>query len=148
MDRRKLWLTLPGEEGDERAELFARPRATIRRLASGGRKPPDAVTSSGGLRPRSPDSAPRPERQLFRPRQAIFRSAGSDGLLLIEAPGMLGEVRLVAREVKSLLLQGTRADDIPGWPSATCSLTPTWCVRSSRGFGILLDVEGDRGRWP
>jgi superfamily I DNA/RNA helicase/RecB family exonuclease len=131
----ELWLALPGEEGDERAELFARPRAVIERLA---RFIPRIEFS------RDPQgSAPlaHVERQLFRPPQSVVRGSGADGLLLIEAPGMLGEVRLVAREVKSLLLQGTPADDIL---LTVRDLAPyADLVREVFAeYGIPLDVEG------
>ena len=36
----------------------------------------------------------------------------ADGVKLIEAPGLLGEARMVARHVKTLMLVGTAADDI------------------------------------
>jgi ATP-dependent helicase/DNAse subunit B len=137
----ELWLALPDEEGDERAELFTRPRAVAEgfaRLASGGRQPPDRA--SGGLRPPLAGLA-HFERQLFRPVRSVDRSADADGLLLIEAPGMLGEVRLVAREVKTLLLQGTAADDI--LLTARDPLPYADLVREVFAeYGLPLDVEG------
>jgi ATP-dependent helicase/nuclease subunit B len=136
----ELWLALPGEEGDERAELFVRPRAVMERLASGGRKPPDRVEPSRGLRPPLAGLV-HVERQLFRPLQSIVRSADADGLLLIQAPGLLGEVRLVAREVKSLLLQGTAADDI--LLTARDVMPYADLLREVFAeYGIPLDVEG------
>jgi ATP-dependent helicase/DNAse subunit B len=81
------------------------------------------------------------ERQLFRPIRSVERSADADGLLLIEAPGMLGEVRLVAREVKSLLLNGTAADDILLTAREVAPYADL--VREVFGeYGISLDVEG------
>jgi ATP-dependent helicase/DNAse subunit B len=140
----ELWLALPGEEGDERTELFARPRAVAERLASGGRKPPD-LRESGGLRPPLASAPPAAlthvERQLFRPLRSVVRSGDADGLLLIEAPGMLGEVRLVAREVKSLLLQGTPAEEIL---LAARELVPYADLVHEvfAEYGIPLEVEG------
>jgi ATP-dependent helicase/DNAse subunit B len=134
----ELWLALPHEQGDERAELFALPRAVVERFARLAprrefRDDRDASATPAGLA--------HVERQLFRPLQAITRSADADGLLLIEAPGMLGEVRLVAREVKSLLLRGTAADEIL---LTTRDLAPyADLVREVFAeYGIPLDVEG------
>src|SRR5262249_36202202 len=92
---KELWLSLPDEEGDDRAELFARPRATLERLREMGgiaflceeRLNPAAVSS--GLQ--------HLERQLFRPQRSLTPSGDASGVSCIEAPGMLGEVRLVAR---------------------------------------------------
>lgn len=149
----ELWLALPGEEGDERAELFARPRAVVERFS---RFAPHVVRSDpihrvlpeeDRMNAVTTSATPRPaglahvERQLFRPLQAVVRSRDADGLLLIEAPGMLGEVRLVAREVKSLLLHGTPADDV----LLTTRDLPYYAdlVREVFAeYGIPLDVEG------
>jgi ATP-dependent helicase/nuclease subunit B len=131
----ELWLALPGEEGDERAELFARPRAVARRFASNIELMGDLEGSA------APAGLAHVERQLFRPLQSVVRSDDADGLLLIEAPGMLGEVRLVAREVKMLLLRGTPADDIL---LTVRDLVPyADLVREVFAeYGIPLDVEG------
>jgi ATP-dependent helicase/nuclease subunit B len=134
----ELWLALPGEEGDERAELFARPRAVAGLFA---RFAPRVEFSRDPKGSAPPAGLAHVERQLFRPLRSVVRSGDADGLLLIEAPGMLGEVRLVAREVKSLLLQGTPADDI----LLTARDLPPYAdlVREVFAeYGIPLDVEG------
>jgi ATP-dependent helicase/nuclease subunit B len=61
--------------------------------------------------------------------------------LLIEGPGTLGEVRMVARELKSLLLEGSSADDIL---LTARDLSPyADLVREVFAeYGIPLDVEG------
>ena len=67
---------------------------------------------------RSPGRRRRPaglahlERQLFRPLRAVERSDDATGVALIEAPGVLGEARLVARRIKTLLLDGTAPDEM------------------------------------
>jgi ATP-dependent helicase/nuclease subunit B len=134
----ELWLAFPGEEGDERAELFARPRAAAERFA---RFAPRIEFSRDPQGSAPPAGLAHVERQLFRPLQSVARGGDADGLLLIEAPGMLGEVRLVAREVKSLLLQGGSADDIL---LTARELVPYADLLREvfAEYGIPLDVEG------
>ncbi len=118
----ELWVALPGEADGQRADLFARPRETLerlRRLVSGGRQPPDSTSSqrpSAGISGLTPPARPAGllhlERQLFRPIRAVEQSADPAGVSLIEAPGVLGEARLVVRRIKRLLLDGAAADDI------------------------------------
>ncbi len=136
-----LWLALPDEDGDERPELFARPRAVIERLASGGLSPPEySAPNSGGFRPPFA-GLDHVRRQLFRPLQSVERSNDADALLIIEGPGMLGEVRLVARQVKALLLAGTPAEDI--LLTVREVLPYADVVREVfSDYGIPLDVEG------
>jgi ATP-dependent helicase/nuclease subunit B len=117
----ELWIALPGEETGQRADLFARPRATMERLrklrpevewlASGGRKLPDSATNtaSGAARP---VGLTHLERQIFHPIRTLQRADDSTGVSLIEAPGVLGEVRLVVRRIKKLLRDGVAADDV------------------------------------
>jgi ATP-dependent helicase/DNAse subunit B len=119
----EVWIALPDEAGDERAELFTRPRVTLERLAGLNpdvQRPPFAVGpgTGAGLLPFGEAAPERPAglvhlgRQLFRPLRRVVQSADADGLLCIEAPGLLGEARLVARQIKRLLLDGTPAEDV------------------------------------
>jgi ATP-dependent helicase/DNAse subunit B len=108
----ELWLTLPDEPGDERGELFTGPRTTRHKLEP--LRPHVEFHSC----PADGKPAPRPtglvhlEGQLFRPLRLTVPSANADGLLCLEAPGTLGETRMVARQIKTLLLEGTPAEDI------------------------------------
>jgi ATP-dependent helicase/DNAse subunit B len=52
------------------------------------------------------------ERQLFRPLRRVQVSDDASGVEVIEAPGVVGEVRLVARRIKTLLRDGVAADDV------------------------------------
>ncbi len=52
------------------------------------------------------------QEQLFRPLSSLQPSGQTDGVCCIEAPGPLGEARMVARRIKSLLLEGTPADQV------------------------------------
>jgi ATP-dependent helicase/DNAse subunit B len=131
----ELWVTLPDEPGGERAELFARPRAAHARL---GPVRHEQTAAAAGERPAG---LVHLERQLFRPLRALIRSADADGLLLLKAPGTLGETRMVAREVKKLLLAGVPADDVL---VTLRDLSPyADLVREVFDeYGIPLDVEG------
>jgi ATP-dependent helicase/DNAse subunit B len=104
----ELWITLPDEPTDERAELFTRPRATRQRLEDLNPQieflPPAQLPAPNGLA--------HLERQLFRPLRSVVQAADAEGVRLLEAPGMLGETRLVAREIKTLLGSGVAAGDM------------------------------------
>jgi ATP-dependent helicase/DNAse subunit B len=104
----EIWISLPDETGDERAELFSRPRATCQRLQLLQPQieylPRLADAFSAGLA--------HVERQLFRPVRKVEQGADACGIVCIEAPGPLGETRLVAREIKELILAGVPAEDI------------------------------------
>jgi ATP-dependent helicase/DNAse subunit B len=129
----ELWVALPGEAdcppgsagvppafrpeggrdarapgGDGRAELFARPRATLERLAP--LRPRVEVVSDG--EPARPAGLAHLARQLFRPLQSVEQSGDTAGVECVEAPGALGEARLVARRITALLRDGTPPDDV------------------------------------
>jgi ATP-dependent helicase/DNAse subunit B len=106
----EIWLTLPDEQGEERAELFARPRLTLQRLRE---LRGNALLCEERLNVQATPSGLRHlERQLFRPQRSLQPSADATGAMCIEAPGMLGEVRLVARRIKELLREGVQPDDV------------------------------------
>jgi ATP-dependent helicase/DNAse subunit B len=144
----ELWITLPDEPSDERAELFTVPRATLQRLEDlqpeilrlGRPASPQAAAGFSSC-PALPAGLAHVERQLFRPLRAVEQADDAEGILCIEAPGLVGEARLVARQVKTLLLDGVSADDI-----VVCvrDLVPyADLVREVFGdYGIPLDVEG------
>jgi ATP-dependent helicase/DNAse subunit B len=133
----ELWITLPGEAGEERAELFARPRATRERLLSLGAR----VEYLADTGPPLPAGLRHLARQLFRPLRAIQPAGDADGLVILEAPGQLGEARLVAREIKTLLLSGVTAEEIlvivRDVPPSADLLREVFAE-----YGIPLDIEG------
>jgi ATP-dependent helicase/nuclease subunit B len=178
----EVWISLPDEAGDERAELFSRPRQTLRQLellreptASASRHPeaPSRETNGEGEKQLSlfppstddeSDSAARTrwhverltnspaapglpaglvhlERQLFRPPRRVETSADATGVEIVEAPGILGEVRLVARRIKALLLRGVAANAI-----LVISRDSSAYADSVREvfdeYGIPADIEG------
>ncbi len=110
----EIWLALADEDGDERGELFATSRATAERVA--------VLQLAAGL-PAVFDEEPPASRRLneerpalrhldahlFRSLRTLTPSADAAGLAVIEAPGRLGEVRLVLRAVKERLDAGIPA---------------------------------------
>src|SRR5207249_2926393 len=81
------------------------------------------------------------ERQLFRPRADLRPTADALGLRLIEAPGPVGEARLVARTIHALLERGVP----PGRIVVTARHVPPMAdlLREVFGeYGIPLDLEG------
>ncbi len=91
-----------------RQELFSPLQRTHARLAP--LKPcgvPDCLKTS-----QLPAGLTHLQQQLFRPYHQIAKGVQSDGIDLIEAPGMVGETRLVARRIKEWLRGGTQPDEI------------------------------------
>jgi ATP-dependent helicase/DNAse subunit B len=149
----ELWIALPDEPGEERAELFTRPRVTLARLRHLDpvihQSPFDPEPVPAGYLPFAADAfvpdlpagLRHLERELFRPLRKVAQSPDADGLLCLEAPGLLGEARMVARHVKTLLLEGTPADDVL---VTMRDLAPyADLLREVFGeYGIPSDVEG------
>jgi ATP-dependent helicase/DNAse subunit B len=106
----EIWISLPNEPADDRAKMFSRPRSTLDRLREIGAQI-EFVGAPVSVRA-VPLGLTHLERQLFRPLRAVVQAADADGIRLLEAPGMLGETRMVARSSKTLLLSGVPADDI------------------------------------
>ncbi|MFN4259648.1 MAG: PD-(D/E)XK nuclease family protein [Gemmataceae bacterium] len=143
----ELWITLPNETGDERAELFRRPQLTLKRLRAiqSTVMMTDSQNLREGLGPAAdvlrPAGLAHLERQLFRPARKVQVSDNAEGLRLLEAPGLLGEARLVARAIKTLLRQGTPPDDI--LVSMRDLLPYADLAREVfTEYGIPVDIEG------
>ena len=114
--RTDLWATVPSDAGD-RPDAFAAIEDVRRRLEALGAA--GAATGSGQRERGSqitvvPDVCPpglsHLRRHLFGP--PVSPATDAAGLHLIEAPGPLGEARLVARRIRSLLAAGTRPEAI------------------------------------
>jgi ATP-dependent helicase/DNAse subunit B len=133
----ELWVALPDEPGCEREELFSRPRATRQWLE---RLHPQIEE----LR-RRPDARPAGlahlEQQLFRPVRAVEPGANGEGVACIEAPGLVGEARRVARRIKELLLAGVPPDGIL---VTMRDLSPYADLLGEvfDEYGIPIDIEG------
>jgi RecB family exonuclease len=81
------------------------------------------------------------ERNLFRPVRQIQPASDASGLLCLEAPGLVGEARLVARRIKALLRDGVPAGEIL---VSVRDLTPYADLLHEvfDEYGIPVDVEG------
>jgi ATP-dependent helicase/DNAse subunit B len=107
-----LWVALPADEG-ERPDAFAAVMETRRRLVALGGRDSEAASddpvSNAGSEAR-PVGLVHLEQHLFGPTFPPATDAA--GLQLVEAPGPLGEARLVARRIRTLLSAGTKPDAI------------------------------------
>lgn len=138
----EIWVSLPGEPGDERAELFARPRETLRRLEKLGAAVEFLERSAGPKATLRPGGLVHLERELFRPLRRVATSDDASGVEVIEAPGVHGEVRLVARRIKTLLVDGVAPDavvvaarDLPAYAELVREVFDE--------YAIPVDVEGN-----
>ena len=141
--RTELWVGLPAEEGG-RADAFPGARGNSaapyrprwRRVGCGVR--------SGGARGTRTDARPAGlshlEGHLFGP--AVPAASDAAGLRLIEAPGPLGEARLVARRIRTLVAAGTK----PGAIVVTArELTYSFDLLGEvfAEYGLPVELDGD-----
>src|SRR5205085_7278410 len=141
----EMWITPPDEEGGERGEVFAQARRTVGRLsqlspASGACQRPGEDRPGRSHAPLA--GLAHLERHLFRPVRQAPLSADADGLLLLQAPGLVGEARLTARRVKTMLLDGVAAEEII---VSVRDLVPYADLLREvfAEYGIPVDVEGN-----
>lgn len=106
-------VSLPWEESTARPDLFAKPQIAIERLRN-------VTTCKPCIVPVASNSSDQPlpagiqslARQLFsNPRETAPADRG-DGLEILAATGMQGEVRAIAERVKRLLVAEVAARDI------------------------------------
>ena len=154
-----IWLSLPGESGDERKSLFSRPTRSIERLAA---QPDIRLESVSGDEKTAGFSAVRRHiaRQLFRGPRQVEVANRADGLELIAVAGSTGELRAAAVRVKRLLNQGVRPEEIvvstrepdvatrlcryfddSGIPAVASTAVPLSGLPSIRALVAALDVE-------
>src|SRR5262249_1874254 len=96
-------VALPDEPSGGRDELFSRPRAAGE-LLQHTLRPVAVDVSYVGAMPAGEGTRPaglvHVERQLFLPVRDVDPSPDADGVQLVEAPGLLGETRIVAGRAK------------------------------------------------
>jgi ATP-dependent helicase/DNAse subunit B len=138
-----LTVCLPATD-TEREEVFTSIRETTDRLAS---------ISVRVLSPTSDVAKSRPvglahlDRHLFA--NPSFQSHDAGGVSLIEAPGEVGEARLVARRIRSHIADGTRPEDIVVTArDLSYSLDLLEEVFGEYGLPIAFDAETPVGRNP
>lgn len=109
----QMVVSLPWEETTHRPDLFAKPQIAIDRL-----RKVTACKSLTAATTADPAGKPRPAgirhlaRQLFaNPRETALADSG-EGLEILAATGMQGEVRAIAERVKRLLVAGVAARDL------------------------------------
>lgn len=138
-----VWITLPHEAGKAREELFSIPHFTLGHLKRipGCQVQVRETSNAPTLFDQRPAGLQHLKQHLFRPLREVPLAKHAEGVGVIEAPGALGEARMVARRIKRLLLDGTPAEEI------------LVTLRELRGhvdlleevfqeYGIPLDVEG------
>lgn len=132
----EMWITLPGEEGHERQQLFRQTEKMLEQLKI--LQPRFEYLAS---RPNWPAGLVHLERQLFAPREAAQKSSDATGVRIVKAPGAVGEARLAARAIKRLLLEGTSGDEIL---VVVRDLAPAADLLREvfADCGIPLDIEG------
>jgi ATP-dependent helicase/DNAse subunit B len=135
----ELWISVPDEPGDERVEMQSRARAT-RQYFERLNPQVDWLGEPDSLAER-PAGLRHIERQLFRALRRVEQTEDAAGIVAIEAPGLVGECRLVAREIKTLLQAGIPADDIV---VTLRDLTPYVDLIDEvfTEYGIAIDMEG------
>ena len=131
-------VTLPLLESDERADLFAAPARLLERLRSEvGEGRVERLEACAG-RP-APLCHLIDNLFLLQPRERV-EPAGA--IALIAAPGVLAEVREVLREVKTLLLDGVRPEEI-GLVFRTLEPYRRALLEVARETGVPLALAGE-----
>jgi ATP-dependent helicase/nuclease subunit B len=137
-----LWLELPDGEGEAFAELL-----DVRNWINGSGGKRSLVDSTTEVKIEYLDpgkTKPSGVRHLVNlfGNEKVSVGASTSGLHLIEAPGELGEARLVARQIRTLLASGTPAGRIL---IATRNLTRTTAElyrEVLNEYAIPHDIEG------
>jgi ATP-dependent helicase/DNAse subunit B len=132
---REMFLSLPWDDG--RADLFHKSAKTLaeleRRLPGTKRELVSASATATARREqwKADEALSQIERQLFRDPRRVQTSDSAAGVEILAASGQLGEVELLARTIKRLLLEGDpeshtriRPDDIAVVFRSTADLAP------------------------
>lgn len=106
----ELWISLPFVEDQDRQELLFSSKATVEQLQF--LLPTIVNSDTQSMVDKRPSGLRHVLQQLFSPMRKIVPGADANGISLIEAPGELGEARLVARRIKRLLLDGVSPDQV------------------------------------
>lgn len=108
----RMWITLPGEEGDERSDLFGKPRTTLQQIQQ--RIKHAQVQSLNRLpQPNWPAMAHLEQRVFGNPRRHVT-APEPRGIEIWACENQKGELRRIAREIKKLLVEGVSWHGLPG----------------------------------
>src|SRR5262249_11660026 len=130
--RADLWLSLP-EDCGARDDAFACVRQIRERF-------PSAMEVPANLPPERPPALAHLDRFLFA--KEAKPTSDTTGLLLTEAPGPVGEARLVARHIRKLIASGTRADDIVV-TARDLTYSRELLAEVFAEYGLPVEVDGD-----
>lgn len=107
-------VSVTDDDGDDRAELFHRPRKTLETLKSRHRQARVERLAPGSRRPAA---LVHVERQLFKSPRIVQRRNKAAGIEILASTGRVAEIETLAREIKKLLRTGdggrpVRPDDV------------------------------------
>ena len=109
----RMLVSLPWEDTTLRPDLFAKPKMSIERLGKVATCQSRAAPVPGDLSGISlPAGIRHLAQQLFSNPREIVASNDGDGVEILAATGMQGEVRAIAERVKRLLVGEVAARDI------------------------------------
>jgi ATP-dependent helicase/nuclease subunit B len=131
-----VWVGLPGDPG-ERAAAFAGVRETRARLTE--RIGQVAELAAGPIDGR-PAGLEFMDRHLFGP--PVPPAADATGIYAIEAAGPLGEARLVAGRIRTLIASGVRPDRIVV-TSRDLAYSRDLVGEVFAEYGLPADIDGD-----
>lgn len=131
-----LWVGLPTDLG-ERPDAVARVEETRRLLAGFGSTQVFAVTDTAGSH--RPAGLAHLDRHLFGPTAPL--AGDTSGLAVIEAPGPLGEARMVARRIRSLLAAETDPEAVV--VTARDRISFDLIDEVFAEYGLPVELDGD-----
>ena len=108
----RLLLSLPGEAGERRADLFAKSRRVPEQLARHARVMDWQAGGQGLVEEPRPRGLRKISEDLFGNVRETSREADARGLEIVAVPGQRGEVQWLAAKIKQLLLAGEDPGDI------------------------------------
>jgi ATP-dependent helicase/DNAse subunit B len=132
-----LWVTMPACESS-REEIFKAEKATRERLERLFKDP--CIVETLNAKCIRPVGLAHLDRHLFEATPTL--SGDPTGLQLIEAPGEVGEARMIARRIRTAIAAGTRPDAI------LVTMRDTRYAVDLIGevfeeYGIPVDLDGD-----
>jgi len=144
----RMWITLPGEEGDERSDLFAKPRTTVKQIQE--RIKQVQVQSLNRLpQPNWPAMAHLEQRVFGNPRRHV---AGPEprGIEIWACENQKGELRRIAREIKRVLVEEKLAPERIGvvFRSVTPVASQVHEIFSEYGLPFQIDEGKPLGESP
>ncbi len=118
----RMWISLHGEDGDERRDLFVKPRVTLEQIQK--RIPHARVQElNRPTPPHWPAMAHLEQRVFGNPRRHVA-APEPRGIEIWACENQKGELRRIAREIKRLLVEGLAARRVNEGQTGSPLLTP------------------------